>query len=97
MSDPGNLGTIIKILPKFEADLFAAQKGGQEGQVGLMYLIPTAEVSLTNYVQGEILAEASLPLKLTAHSPCFRSEAGSAGRDNVPLKAFSVISDGLRR
>ena len=68
-------------LPKFEADLFAAQKGGQEGQAEPMYLIPTAEVPLTNYVQGEILAEASLPLKLTAHSPCFRSEAGSAGRD----------------
>ena len=62
-------------LPKFEADLFAAQKGGQEGQAEPMYLIPTAEVSLTNYVQGEILAEASLLFKLTAHSPCFRSEA----------------------
>ena len=61
--------------------MFAAQKGGQEGQAEPMYLIPTAEVPLTNYVQGEILAEASLPLKLTAHSPCFRSEAGSAGRD----------------
>ncbi|MDG9700663.1 serine--tRNA ligase, partial [Ottowia sp. 10c7w1] len=57
-------------LPKFEADLFAARKGGQEGQAEPMYLIPTAEVPLTNYVQGEILAEASLPLKLTAHSPC---------------------------
>jgi seryl-tRNA synthetase len=68
-------------LPKFEADLFAARKGGQEGEGEPMYLIPTSEVTLTNSVAGEILAEGDLPLKLTAHSPCFRSEAGSAGRD----------------
>ena len=68
-------------LPKFEADLFAAKKGGQEGEGEPMYLIPTAEVTLTNSVAGEILAESDLPIKLTAHSPCFRSEAGSAGRD----------------
>ena len=68
-------------LPKFEADLFAARKGGQEGEGEPLYLIPTAEVPLTNSVQGALLAEAELPLRLTAHTPCFRSEAGSAGRD----------------
>jgi seryl-tRNA synthetase len=68
-------------LPKFEADLFAARKGGQEGEGELLYLIPTSEVSLTNLVRGELLAEASLPLRLTAHTPCFRSEAGSYGKD----------------
>ena len=69
-------------LPKFEADLFAVKKGGQEGEdEGAFYLIPTSEVTLTNSVRGELLAEAALPLRLTAHSPCFRSEAGSAGRD----------------
>jgi seryl-tRNA synthetase len=68
-------------LPKFEADLFAAKKGGQEGEGEVLYLIPTSEVSLTNIVRGEILREADLPLKLTAHTPCFRSEAGSYGKD----------------
>jgi seryl-tRNA synthetase len=68
-------------LPKFEADLFAANKGGQEGEGEPLYLIPTSEVSLTNLVRGEIVAEAELPIRLTAHTPCFRSEAGSAGRD----------------
>ncbi|MGP1517648.1 MAG: serine--tRNA ligase [Ottowia sp.] len=68
-------------LPKFEADLFAARKGGQEGEGEPLYLIPTAEVPLTNSVQGALLAEAELPLRLAAHTPCFRSEAGSAGRD----------------
>ena len=70
-------------LPKFEADLFAANKGGQDGGEDnqALYLIPTSEVTLTNVVRDEILAEAQLPLKLTAHTPCFRSEAGSAGRD----------------
>jgi seryl-tRNA synthetase len=68
-------------LPKFEADLFAVKKGGQEGEGESLYLIPTAEVSLTNIVRNEILALDSLPRKLTAHSPCFRSEAGSYGRD----------------
>ena len=68
-------------LPKFEADLFAAKKGGQEGEGDPLYLIPTSEVSLTNLVRGEIVAEADLPIRLTAHTPCFRSEAGSAGRD----------------
>ncbi len=68
-------------LPKFETDLFAAKKGGQEGEGEVLYLIPTSEVSLTNTVRGEILKEADLPLKLTAHTPCFRSEAGSYGKD----------------
>lgn len=68
-------------LPKFEADLFAVKKGGQEGEGEPLYLIPTAEVSLTNIVRDEILAADALPFKITAHSPCFRSEAGSYGRD----------------
>jgi seryl-tRNA synthetase len=72
-------------LPKFEGDLFAVRKGGQEGlgaeDQQALYLIPTSEVTLTNFVRDEVVAEAQLPLKLTAHTPCFRSEAGSAGRD----------------
>jgi seryl-tRNA synthetase len=68
-------------LPKFEADLFAVKKGGQEGEGENLYLIPTSEVSLTNMIRGEILAADSLPMRLTAHTPCFRSEAGSYGRD----------------
>jgi seryl-tRNA synthetase len=68
-------------LPKFEADLFAVKKGGQEGAGEALYLIPTSEVSLTNMVRDEIVAADALPIKLTAHTPCFRSEAGSAGRD----------------
>jgi seryl-tRNA synthetase len=72
-------------LPKFEADLFAAKKGGQEGETAsdstALYLIPTSEVPLTNFVRDEIVAQQDLPIRLTAHSPCFRSEAGSAGRD----------------
>jgi seryl-tRNA synthetase len=68
-------------LPKFEEDLFAAKKGGQEGAGESLYLIPTSEVSLTNLVRDEILSVDQLPLRLTAHTPCFRSEAGSYGRD----------------
>lgn len=68
-------------LPKFEADLFAAKKGGQEGEADSLYLIPTSEVPLTNTVQGELVARSSLPRKLTAHTPCFRSEAGAYGKD----------------
>ncbi len=72
-------------LPKFEGDLFAVKKGGQEGEevpdIQALYLIPTSEVTLTNTVRDTVLAEADLPIKLTAHTPCFRSEAGSAGRD----------------
>jgi seryl-tRNA synthetase len=63
-------------LPKFEEDLFFVPHG--EGRLGL---IPTAEVPLTNLVREEILAEEKLPLRFTALTPCFRSEAGSAGRD----------------
>ncbi len=76
-------------LPKFEGDLFAAKKGGQDGEDAVdtqaLYLIPTSEVTLTNVVRDEILAESDLPMKLTAHTPCFRSEAGSAGRDTRGL------------
>ena len=74
-------------LPKFEEDLFAAKKGGQEGgndevkENTALYLIPTSEVPLTNFVRDVITPEADLPLKFTAHTPCFRSEAGSYGRD----------------
>ncbi len=72
-------------LPKFEGDLFAAKKGGQEGEPvpddAQLYLIPTREVPLTNLVRGEVVPESALPIRLTAHSPCFRSEAGSYGRD----------------
>jgi seryl-tRNA synthetase len=68
-------------LPKFEADLFAVKKGGQEGEGESLYLIPTAEVTLTNLVRDEIVAAEVLPMRLVAHSPCFRSEAGSYGRD----------------
>jgi seryl-tRNA synthetase len=72
-------------LPKFEEDLFAVSKGGHGGladeEQQKLYLIPTSEVTLTNFVRDEVLAESRLPIKLTAHTPCFRSEAGSAGRD----------------
>jgi len=62
-------------LPKFEEDLFCVDK--EAGQ----YLIPTAEVPVTNIVRNEILDASQLPLKLTSHTPCFRSEAGSYGKD----------------
>ncbi|WP_341708367.1 serine--tRNA ligase [Halopseudomonas sp.] len=65
-------------LPKFEEDLFKIQRGEDQRD---LYLIPTAEVSLTNIVSQSIVAAEELPIKLTAHTPCFRSEAGSAGRD----------------
>ena len=72
-------------LPKFEGDLFAAKKGGQEGEEvpdnAALYLIPTSEVPLTNLVRDQIIQESELPIKVTAHTPCFRSEAGSYGRD----------------
>ncbi|MFB9243677.1 serine--tRNA ligase [Massilia antarctica] len=68
-------------LPKFEADLFSVKKGGAEGEGETFYLIPTSEVSLTNIVRDEIVALDQLPMKMTAHTPCFRSEAGSYGRD----------------
>ena len=76
-------------LPKFEGDLFAAKKGGQDGEPQpdhtALYLIPTSEVPLTNFVRDTVLAESALPVKLTAHTPCFRSEAGSSGRDTRGL------------
>jgi seryl-tRNA synthetase len=64
-------------LPKFEEDLFALERS--DGSK--LYLIPTAEVPVTNIVRGEILAAESLPLKFVSHTPCFRSEAGSYGKD----------------
>ncbi|HEX5124847.1 MAG TPA: serine--tRNA ligase [Rhodanobacteraceae bacterium] len=63
-------------LPKFEDDLFATQVGETK-----RYLIPTAEVSLTNMVRDEIVDADALPLRMTAHTPCFRAEAGSYGKD----------------
>ena len=68
-------------LPKFEADLFAVKKGGQDSEQEALYLIPTSEVTLTNLVRDEIVNADTLPIKMTAHTPCFRSEAGSYGRD----------------
>ncbi|WP_423679478.1 serine--tRNA ligase [Undibacterium sp. WLHG33] len=68
-------------LPKFEEDLFAVKKGGQDGEGEILYLIPTSEVTLTNTVRDEIIPADALPIKMTAHTPCFRSEAGSYGRD----------------
>lgn len=63
-------------LPKFEEDLFSTPHNDSK-----LYLIPTSEVTLTNTVRDEIVAQDSLPIKLTAHTPCFRSEAGSYGKD----------------
>ncbi|MGL4767205.1 MAG: serine--tRNA ligase [Formosimonas sp.] len=71
-------------LPKFKEDLFWVSKGGDE-EAREMYLIPTSEIPLTNTVRDSIVAVEDLPLKLTAHTPCFRSEAGSAGRDTRGL------------
>jgi seryl-tRNA synthetase len=67
-------------LPKFGDDMFAVTKGGDNDSEKL-YLISTSEITLTNQVRDEIVPFASLPLKFTAHSPCFRSEAGSYGKD----------------
>ncbi|MDR2207429.1 MAG: serine--tRNA ligase [Azoarcus sp.] len=67
-------------LPKFRNDMFWVSRGGDE-EAREQYLISTAEISLTNSVREQILPIDALPLKLTAHSPCFRSEAGSGGRD----------------
>ncbi|MDR2260143.1 MAG: serine--tRNA ligase [Azoarcus sp.] len=67
-------------LPKFKEDMFWVSRGGG-AEAREQYLISTAEISLTNSVREQILAADVLPLKLTAHSPCFRSEAGSGGRD----------------
>ncbi len=67
-------------LPKFKEDMFWVLRGGDE-EAAEQYLISTSEISLTNTVREQVLEAAELPIKLTAHSPCFRSEAGSAGRD----------------
>jgi len=73
-------------LPKFKEDLFAVPRGaaggqGEAGDAGDFYLIPTAEVPVTNLVRDEIVPLEKLPLKFVCHSPCFRSEAGSYGKD----------------
>jgi seryl-tRNA synthetase len=65
-------------LPKFEEDLFITKKGGSDEK---LYLIPTGEVPLTNFVRDSIIDLNELPIKLTALTPCFRSEAGSYGKD----------------
>lgn len=67
-------------LPKFKEDMFWVLRGGDDEQTE-QYLISTSEISLTNTVRESVLKAEDLPVKLTAHSPCFRSEAGSAGRD----------------
>ncbi|HEV2220961.1 MAG TPA: serine--tRNA ligase [Casimicrobiaceae bacterium] len=71
-------------LPKFEADMFAVRKGGPahgDDPDEKLYLISTSEITLTNSVRDRILAAEALPIRLTAHTPCFRSEAGSYGKD----------------
>ena len=68
-------------LPKFEQDLFHVTSGDAEDADSKWYLIPTSEVTLTNTVADTIVPLEQLPIKLTGHTPCFRSEAGSAGRD----------------
>jgi seryl-tRNA synthetase len=94
-------------LPKFEGDLFKTRKSDPERAYDL-YLIPTAEVPLTNLHADEILDGASLPIAYTAHTPCFRSEAGSHGRDvrglirqhqfnKVELVRFSTPEDSARQ
>ena len=72
-------------LPKFGGDLFHTRPLDEEAATSNYALIPTSEVPLTNLVRDEILEEESLPLKMTAHTPCFRSEAGSYGRDTRGL------------
>ncbi|AXH62241.1 MULTISPECIES: serine--tRNA ligase [Providencia] len=72
-------------LPKFGEDLFHTKPLEEEADSSTYALIPTAEVPVTNLVRDEILDEDSLPLKMTAHTPCFRSEAGSYGRDTRGL------------
>ncbi|WP_159564606.1 serine--tRNA ligase [Budvicia diplopodorum] len=72
-------------LPKFGEDLFHTKPLGEEADCSNYALIPTAEVPVTNLVRDEILDEDVLPMKLTAHTPCFRSEAGSYGRDTRGL------------
>src|SRR5690606_36767630 len=80
-------------LPKFKDDMFFVSKGGEDDDPKILddrgnevvredqYLISTSEITLTSSVRDTIVAEADLPIRLTAHTPCFRSEAGSGGRD----------------
>jgi seryl-tRNA synthetase len=70
-------------LPKFETDMFSVTRGGEAAEDGgaRLYLISTSEITLANTVRDEILPADALPIKLTAHTPCFRSEAGSYGKD----------------
>lgn len=73
-------------LPKFKEDMFWVNRGGAEEEPqGEQYLISTSEIPLTNMVREQILESSQLPIHLTAHSPCFRSEAGSAGKDTRGL------------
>lgn len=72
-------------LPKFAGDLFHTKPLDEESESSNYALIPTAEVPVTNLVRDEILDESALPLKMTAHTPCFRSEAGSYGKDTRGL------------
>jgi seryl-tRNA synthetase len=72
-------------LPKFEADLFKTHLHGEEGEAKTLYLIPTGEVPITNMVRDTIIKEGDLPLKFVGHTPSFRSEAGSYGRDTRGL------------
>lgn len=72
-------------LPKFAGDLFHTKPLDEEAESSNYALIPTAEVPVTNLVRNEILDESELPLKMTAHTPCFRSEAGSYGKDTRGL------------
>lgn len=72
-------------LPKFAGDLFHTKALDEESESSNYALIPTAEVPVTNLVRDEILDESALPLKMTAHTPCFRSEAGSYGKDTRGL------------
>ena len=78
----GPIARLHRALSQFMLDL---QTGGQDGEPvpdnAALYLIPTSEVPLTNFVRDVVVAEDQLPIKLTAHTPCFRSEAGSYGRD----------------
>ena len=68
-------------LPKFEREMFAVHKGGSEDDSESLYLISTSEITLTNTVREEILSADALPIRLVSHTPCFRSEAGSYGKD----------------
>ena len=79
-----NASTLIGTgqLPKFREDMFGVTRGGDhDEQAEEQFLISTSEITLTSMVRDSIVSEAQLPIKLTAHTPCFRSEAGSGGRD----------------